>query len=309
MKHKISIIGSGYVGLVTGACFAELGNLVICVDNAPEKIEKLKKGIIPFFEPGLEQLVLKNYSRKRLKFTTYIREAVKNSDIIFICVGTPPKQNGNPDLSAIKKASEEIGKTINGYKLIVEKSTVPVKTAGWIKKIIKKYAKEGFDIAVNPEFLREGSAINEFMHPDRIVIGTDSEKADKLLSEVYKSLTGQIVHTDINSAEISKCASNVMLAQKISTINKIAELCDKTGADIEKVAEIIGLDPRIGNKFLKAGLGYGGSCLPKDLDAFIYIYIYLKSMVWTLHYLKLLEMLTIICKNASSGRQKTPWES
>lgn len=271
MKGNIAVIGSGYVGLVTGACFSELGNTVICVDNNPEKINKLKQGIMPIYEPGLDNLVSRNMEEGRLFFVSNIKEAVKNSEIIFICVGTPPKESGEPDLSAVENVAKEIAQSTENYKLIIEKSTVPVQTASWLKDVIKKYMKLDFDIAVNPEFLREGSAVHDFMNPDRIIIGTESSRASALLSELYKPLNAPILLTDINSAEIIKHLSNAMLAQKISTINLISELCEKTGADIETVSKGVGMDKRIGQEFLKAGIGYGGFCFPKDLDALIHI--------------------------------------
>ncbi len=275
MGTRIAIIGSGYVGLVTGACLAELGNIVVCIDNNDNKIAKLKKGIMPIYEPGLENLVSSLISRNmeegRLSFTTEIRESVKHSSIIFICVGTPPKENGEPDLTAVETAVREIALSVDDYKLIVEKSTVPIQTASWLKQIMQKHLKMDFDIAVNPEFLREGSAIHDFMNPDRIIIGAESGKAAALLSELYKPLNAPMLFTDIDSAELIKHLSNAMLAQKISTINLIAQVCDKTHADVETVAKGVGMDKRIGSEFLKAGIGYGGFCFPKDLDALIHI--------------------------------------
>ncbi len=268
---KIAIIGCGYVGLVTGTCLAELGNEVICVDNNKEKITQLNKRILPIYEPELENLILRNLKEERLSFTSDIREAVKKAEIIFICVGTPPKENGEPDLGAVENVAREIAQAADNYKLIVEKSTAPVQTASWLKKIIRKYMKVDFDIAVNPEFLSEGSAVHDFMNPDRIVIGTENGKASALLSELYKPLNAPILLTDINSAELIKHVSNAMLAQRISTINLIAELCEKTGADIAIVAKGVGMDKRIGSAFLRAGIGYGGFCFPKDLDALINI--------------------------------------
>lgn len=271
MNERIAVIGSGYVGLVTGACLAELGNRVICIDNDKRKIARLRKGMIPIYEPRLKNLVLRNMKEGRLSFTAEIKEAVKQSGIIFICVGTPPKATGEPNLTSVKNVAKEIAKAANGYKLIIEKSTVPVQTASWLKEIMQEHVKTDFDIAVNPEFLREGSAIYDFMNPDRIIIGTENSKAAALLSGLYKPLNAPILITDINSAEIIKHLSNAMLAQKISTINLIAQLCEKTGADIEIVAKGVGMDKRIGGDFLKAGIGYGGFCFPKDLDALIHI--------------------------------------
>ena len=270
---KISIIGTGYVGLVTGSCFADLGNEVICVDNDVRKIELLKKGILPIYEPGIEELVKRNRKNGRLAFSTSISEGVKKSDIIFIAVGTPPKDNGEADLSSIEKVCREIARAMTGYKLIVEKSTVPVETGKWVEHTIKINNKRGieFDVASNPEFLREGSAINDFMHPDRIVIGTQTKRAKDTLIELYKPLKAPIIVTDIKSAEIIKHASNSFLAAKISFINAVSNICEAVGADVVKVAEGMGIDPRIGKSFLNAGVGWGGSCFPKDLAAFIRI--------------------------------------
>ncbi|MFH1127795.1 MAG: UDP-glucose/GDP-mannose dehydrogenase family protein [Candidatus Omnitrophota bacterium] len=269
----ISIIGSGYVGLVTGACFAELGNKVICADNDLKKISRLKKGIIPIYEPGLEELIKINLKKKRLKFTSNINEAVRATDIIFLAVGTPSLENGEADLTGIENVAKSIAVNMNGYKLVVEKSTVPVETGKWVKHTIETYIKKKikFDVASNPEFLKEGQAINDFMHPDRVVIGVESKKAAGLLLELYRPLNAPIVVTDIKSAELIKHASNSFLAAKISFINVISRICDKVGADVVEVALGMGLDKRIGKSFLNAGIGYGGSCFPKDLDAFITI--------------------------------------
>ena len=270
---NISIIGSGYVGLVTGACFAELGNKVICADNDELKIAGLKKGISPIFEPGLEELIANNVKAKRLTFTARIKDAVKSSEIIFIAVGTPPLENGEADLTGIENVARNIALNMPGYRLIVEKSTVPVETGEWVRRTISTYVKANikFDVASNPEFLREGSAISDFMHPDRIVIGVESKKARELLENLYRPLNAPIVVTNIKSAELIKHASNAFLATKISFINAISQICDKVGADVEEVAQGMGLDKRIGRSFLNAGVGYGGSCFPKDLDAFIHI--------------------------------------
>jgi UDPglucose 6-dehydrogenase len=270
---KISIIGSGYVGLVTGACFADLGNEVICVDYDKEKINSLKKGIVPFYEPGLEELVSRNLKEKRLSFSSDLKAAVKKSLVVFIAVGTPSKPDGESDLTYVENVARKIAESLNSYRLIVEKSTVPVETGKWVEHTINVFnrKKVKFDVASNPEFLREGSAIQDFLHPDRIVIGVESKKAGDILTELYKPLKAPIVVTDIKSAEIIKHASNSFLAAKISFINAVANLCEKTGADILKVADGMGLDRRIGRSFLDAGIGYGGSCFPKDVDAFIYI--------------------------------------
>ncbi len=270
---KIAIIGAGYVGLVTGACFADLGNKVICADNDRKKIESLKKGLIPIYEPGLEELIKVNTQKKRLGFSAEIKEAVRSSEIIFIAVGTPSLENGEADLTGIESVARNIALNMNSYRLVVEKSTVPVETGHWVKHTIQTYIKKKveFDVASNPEFLREGQALNDFMHPDRIVIGVESKKARDLLVSLYQPLNAAMVITDIKSAELIKHASNSYLATKISFINAIARICDKVGADVTEVAQGMGLDKRIGPKFLNAGIGYGGSCFPKDLDAFIKI--------------------------------------
>ncbi len=270
---NICIAGSGYVGLVTGACFADLGNNVICMDNDKAKIAKLKKGIIPIYEPGLEELVKRNKKEGRLKFTSSLREAVRASGVIFICVGTPPRGNGEADLSFVEHVSREIALSMPSYRLIVEKSTVPVNTGEWVAHTIKVFNKRNikFDVASNPEFLREGQAIEDFMHPDRIVIGVESDRARDILLELYKPLNAPMVITDIKSAELIKHASNSFLATKISFINAIANICDTVGADVVEVARGMGLDRRIGSNFLSAGIGFGGFCLPKDLSAFVRI--------------------------------------
>ncbi len=270
---KIAIIGSGHVGLVTGACFSDLGNDVICMDQDVAKIRLLKNGEIPFFEPGLKELVLKNTAKNRLLFTSNMEEAIQFSQIIFLCVGTPPKENGEADLSAIEHVARAIAPHLTAYRLIVEKSTVPVETGLYLEKMIKKNIsrKIKFDIASNPEFLREGSAVQDFFNPDRIVLGIESLRAKELLSELYKPFKVPVLITNIRSAEIIKHASNSFLAMKISFINLVSQICSSVGADIEKVAEGMGSDRRIGKSFLKAGIGFGGSCFPKDLAAFIRI--------------------------------------
>lgn len=270
---NISIVGTGYVGLTTGACFAELGNKVICVDNNKAKIENLKKGIIPFYEPRLEELVKKNTKRKRLFFSSSIKQGVEKSLVIFIAVGTPSRDNGEADLTAIENVARNIALNMKEYRLIVEKSTVPVETGLWVERTIAANikARAKFDVASNPEFLREGSAIADFMHPDRIVVGVESKKARDILLDLYRPLNAPILVTDIKSAELIKHASNSFLATKISFINAVSQVCERTGADVVKVAEGMGLDKRIGRQFLNAGAGYGGSCFPKDVDAFINI--------------------------------------
>jgi len=270
---NISIVGSGYVGLVSGACFAELGNKVICADNDNKKINNLKKGRIPIYEPGLKELMANNVRKKRLKFTSSIKEAVNGCEVIFLAVGTPPLKNGEADLTSIEHVARDIAVHMTDYRLIVEKSTVPVETGKWVKHTILSHVKPKtkFDVASNPEFLREGQAINDFMHPDRIVIGVESKKARDILVNLYKPLNAPIVITDIKSAELIKHASNSFLATKISFINAVSYICEKVGADVVEVAHGMGLDKRIGQAFLCAGIGYGGSCFPKDLDAFINI--------------------------------------
>ena len=268
---KITMIGTGYVGLVTGTCLAELGHEVTGVDIDKKKINGLNKGIIPIYEQGLDELVKENRKQKRLFFTTEVNKSIKQAEVIFIAVGTPPLPDGSVNLEYVKTAAESIGKNMNGYKVIVDKSTVPVGTGDCVKEIIKKYYKGDFDVVSNPEFLREGSAVADFMHPDRIVIGNGSPKAEKIIRELYSGFdTESFVFTDIKTAELIKYASNAFLATEISFINSIANLCEKLGADVEKVAMGMMLDKRIGTKaFLHAGVGYGGSCFPKDVKGLI----------------------------------------
>ena len=270
---KIAIIGSGYVGLVTGTCFAELGNDVICVDNDKNKVKSLKEEEIPFYEPGLQELVTRNVKEGRLSFTDKIGEAVDFAEVIFIAVGTPSRPNGEADLSYVDNVAREIAEHMKSYKLVVEKSTVPVETGEKVMQTIKRYNKQNvpFDVASNPEFLREGSAIEDFLKPDRVVVGVQSDKAASILKKLYEPLNTNIIVTDIKSAEIIKHASNSFLATKISFINAVANICEFAGADIQKVSEGMGLDRRIGKQFLYAGIGYGGSCFPKDVDAFVTI--------------------------------------
>jgi len=271
---KLCMIGTGYVGLVSGACFSDLGNDVICVDKDLIKINNLKKGIIPIYEPGLEELVLKNYKNKRLNFSTDLINSVKKSDIVFICVGTPTKKNSNKaDLSQVYTVGREISKSINKFKIIVNKSTVPVTTGDEIEKIIaKKVNKKNFSVVSNPEFLREGEAIRDFIYPDRIVVGSNEEKSTRILKNLYSPLVskGAKFHsTKRRAAELIKYASNAFLATKITFINEIANLCEKVGIDVEDIAIGVGLDKRIGSRFLRAGPAYGGSCFPKDTKAIV----------------------------------------
>lgn len=269
---KITVIGTGYVGLVQAACLADLGNEVWGIDIDKNKIANLKKGIIPIYEPGLEEIVKRNYKEGRLKFDTNLAPAVKKTEVIFIAVGTPPKNDGQADLSYVEAAAEEIAKNMNGYKLIVNKSTVPIGTGDMVANIVRKYYKGSFDVASNPEFLREGSAVSDFMNPDRVVVGNASEKAKKILTKLYQPLNCPILYTDVKTAEMVKYASNSMLATQISFINSIANICERVGANVEDVAQGMKLDGRIGKRsFLAAGVGYGGSCFPKDVKALIQI--------------------------------------
>jgi len=271
---RLTVAGTGYVGLVTGAGFANLGNDLICFDIDKAKIDLLSDGVVPIYEPGLEEIYRRNLKTGRLNFTVDAQKAVQESDIIFICVGTPEDEHQNADLTAVKEVAATIGRYINDYKIVVNKSTVPVGTADLVKQIIKENQQNQieFDVVANPEFLREGAAVKDFENPDRIVIGTDSPKAEKIMTSLYRTRARTdrpIMVTDIRSAEIIKYASNAMLATRISFMNQISYLCEKTGADIKQVAKGMGLDNRIGPRFLQAGVGYGGSCFPKDVKALI----------------------------------------
>lgn len=272
---NISVVGAGYVGLVTGACFAEFGVIVTCVDMDQNKIDLLNKGIAPFFEPGLEELMRKNMNEGRLRFSNNTAEAVRNSEVIFIAVGTPSRKDGSADLSYVDSVARTIGENLNTYKVVVTKSTVPVGTGERIRKIIQDMGgNDQFDIVSNPEFLREGSAIGDFMRPDRVVIGTTSDRAISVMKDLYRPLyllETPFIITDIETSEMIKYASNVFLATKISYINEIANLCEKVGANVQIVAKAMGLDGRIGSKFLHPGPGYGGSCFPKDARALLQI--------------------------------------
>ncbi len=288
---NICIVGTGYVGLVTGACLAEIGHCVICVDNDEQKVQMLDKGQMPIFEPYLEELVHRNRERKNLSFSVDLGRGARNSEVIFICVGTPPLENGEADLSFVEKVAREVASVSDSYKLIVEKSTVPVQTGEYIYRTLQIYSREGkdrFGVASNPEFLREGSAVSDFFHPERIVVGVQTRSMEEMLRQIYRPILGRTfscpVHascppspnpfflvTDVKSAELIKHASNSFLAAKISFINAIAEICERVGADVEKVAEGMGLDSRIGKDFLRAGLGFGGFCFPKDIQAFVRI--------------------------------------
>jgi len=276
---NLSIIGTGYVGLVSGACLAEIGNDVICIDIDNQKIENLKKGIIPIYEPGLEEIIERNSKYGRLSFSTQLSEAIQDSEAIFIAVGTPPGEDGSADLKYVLQVAREIGQSLNHYAVIIMKSTVPVGTVQKVKEIIQECLDQRqinipFDVASNPEFLKEGDAVNDFLKPDRIIIGVENDRAKEVLSQIYQAFTlngHPIIYMDIVSSELTKYAANAMLATRISFMNDIANLCDKIGANINDVKNGIGSDPRIGSKFLNAGVGYGGSCFPKDVKALINI--------------------------------------
>jgi UDPglucose 6-dehydrogenase len=275
---KIVVVGTGYVGLVTGSCLAEVGTDVICVDVNEEKIKNLQKGILPIYEPGLDEIVERNFKKGRLHFSTSLEEAIVGAQIIFIAVGTPPDEDGSADLKYVLQVAKSVGTHMNGYLIVVTKSTVPVGTASKVKKAIKQALTErqaniDFDVASNPEFLKEGAAVDDFLKPDRIVIGVESERAKTLLRQLYDPfvLNGHpLLFMDIPSAEMTKYAANAMLATKISFMNDIANLCELVGANVNEVRNGIGSDPRIGNKFIYPGIGYGGSCFPKDVKALIH---------------------------------------
>ena len=271
---NLAIIGTGYVGLTTGTCFAEVGHNVVCVDNNEAKVESLREGRVPIYEPDLEELIISNVSAGRLSFTTSLADAIKDCEIIFIAVPTPPHEDGSVDLSYIEAVSHEIADVITpemGYRIIVDKSTVPVSTGSKVYQVISRYAKGDVDVDVvsNPEFLREGSAVADLLNPDRVVIGADSQRAMDLMKRVYQPFNAPIVEVDLHSAELIKHAANSFLALKISYINAVSAVCEKAGADVELVAQGIGMDKRISRHFLNAGLGYGGSCFPKDVKGFI----------------------------------------
>ncbi len=269
---KLAIIGSGYVGLTTGTCFAEVGHEVFCVDNDARKVEVLRQGKIPIYEPGLEELIKKNVAAGRLRFTNSIQEGIDHAQVVFIAVPTPPQPDGSVDLSFIEKVAREIASVIKDYRVIVDKSTVPVKTGEKVRQTIERYHRGAdFDVVSNPEFLREGSAVADLMKPDRIVVGADSERAAALMRELYAPFNAPILVTDLNSAELIKHAANSFLALKISYINALSRICEASGANVEMVADGMGADHRIGRAFLNAGIGYGGSCFPKDLSAFVKI--------------------------------------
>jgi UDPglucose 6-dehydrogenase len=267
---KVTIVGTGYVGLVTGTCFAEMGNDVVCVDIDETKVKKMKKGIVPIYEPQLEDLFKRNIKDGRLSFTTSLADGLKAAEVVFLALPTPPNDDGSADLSYVLDVAGKMSKLIKNYVVIVDKSTVPVGTAELVRAEIKKGAKAGFDVVSNPEFLREGFAVDDFMKPDRIVIGSKSNKARKVLKKLYEPFVRQgnpIIFMDERSAEMTKYAANSFLATKISFMNEIANLCEKLGADVDAVRAGIGSDNRIGKRFLFAGIGYGGSCFPKDVAA------------------------------------------
>ena len=274
---KIAVIGTGYVGLVSGTCFAETGIQVTCVDIDKKKIENLKKGEVPIYEPGLNRLVKNNLEKKRLNFSTSLKDSITDCEAVFIAVGTPPDEDGSADLKYVLEVAREIGRNMTDYMVIITKSTVPINTAEKVRAAIAEEIKKRgveleFDVASNPEFLKEGAAVNDFLKPDRIVVGTDSERAEKIINRLYKPflLNGHpIITMDIRSAEMTKYAANAMLATKISFMNEIANLCEVVGADVNLVRKGIGSDPRIGNKFIYPGAGYGGSCFPKDVKALV----------------------------------------
>jgi UDPglucose 6-dehydrogenase len=268
---KICMVGCGYVGLTTGACLANIGHHVVCVDNDDSKIAMLNRGELPIYEPGLDETVAAMRAAERLSFTTDIGSAVSASRVSFIAVGTPPRDNGQPDLTYVEHVARDIATSMKDYHLVVEKSTVPVQTGRWVRTTIERYNRAGtpFDVASNPEFLREGSAVDDFLHPDRIVVGADTDRAREVFREIYRPISAPLVFTDLASAELIKHASNAFLAMKISFANALAVVCEASDADVRQVTSGIGMDRRIGPAFLEAGIGYGGFCFPKDVRAFI----------------------------------------
>lgn len=316
---NIAVVGTGYVGLVSGTCFAETGNNVICVDIDPEKVSKLSAGSITIYEPGLEKIFLRNLKEDRLKFTTNLSEGIKNADVIFLALPTPPGEDGSADLKYVLGVANELGKVLTGYKVIVNKSTVPVGTAEKVRNAILVNYNGEFDVISNPEFLREGVAVDDFMKPDRVVIGTVSERARSLMSKLYSPYVRQgnpIIFMDEKSAELTKYAANSFLATKISFINEIAQLCERVGADVDMVRRGIGSDERVGKRFLFPGIGYGGSCFPKDVKALIksagdvdYDFKILKSVedVNELQKLHLLPKVKTFFSNNLKGKHFALW--
>ena len=276
-SQNVCVVGAGYVGLVTGSCLADIGHRVVCVDSDPRKLKSLKAGKIPIHEPGLEDVFRRVVKSGRLTFVSSVEEGLngkgRRSSVVFIAVGTPPRKDGSADLSAVEAVAETVAKHISGYTVIVDKSTVPVETGDWVSKTIQRFNKSGtpYDVVSNPEFLSEGSAVKDFMKPDRIVLGVSSKRAETLMREIYAPLKATVLVTDLKSAELIKHASNSFLATKISYINAVSALCEKVGADVKMVAQGMGLDRRIGPMFLNAGIGFGGFCFPKDLEAFYWI--------------------------------------
>lgn len=272
-KVRVCVVGSGYVGLVTGACLAELGHRVVCVDSDPAKLKALKSGKVPIYEPGLDELFKKNVKAKRLSFSGSIKDGMAGAEVVFIAVGTPPRSDGSADLSAVEAVAEEVASHMKDYLVVVDKSTVPVETGEWVSRTIKRFNKRAipYDVVSNPEFLSEGTAVRDFMEPDRIVLGVTSKRAEQVMRRVYAPIKATVLVTDVKSAELIKHASNSFLATKISYINAVSQLCEKVGADVELVARGMGLDDRIGSRFLRAGIGFGGFCFPKDLEAFYWI--------------------------------------
>jgi UDPglucose 6-dehydrogenase len=273
----LCVVGAGYVGLVTGACLAEIGHRVVCVDSDPRKLKSLKSGKVPIHEPGLEALFRKNVRSGRLVFAGSVEEGLKfngrRAAVVFIAVGTPPRHDGSADLSAVESVAETVAKHMDSYTIIVDKSTVPVETGEWVSRTVQRFNKSGtaYDVVSNPEFLSEGSAVKDFLHPDRVVLGVSSKRAEAIMRQVYAPLKTTVLVTDVKSAELIKHASNSFLATKISYINAVSNLCEKVGADVQMVAKGMGLDRRIGPMFLNAGIGFGGFCFPKDLEAFYWI--------------------------------------
>lgn len=276
-SHDVCVVGAGYVGLVTGACLAEIGHRVVCVDSDPRKLKALKAGKVPIHEPGLEEVFKRVVKSKKLSFAASVEEGLlykgRRASVVFIAVGTPPRHDGSADLSAVEAVAMTVAKHMTGYTVIVDKSTVPVETGDWVSKTIQRFNKSGtpYDVVSNPEFLSEGSAVKDFMKPDRVVLGVSSKRAETLMREIYAPLKATVLVTDLKSAELIKHASNSFLATKISYINAVSALCEKVGADVKMVAQGMGLDRRIGPMFLNAGIGFGGFCFPKDLEAFYWI--------------------------------------
>lgn len=316
---KITVIGTGYVGLVTGTCFAETGNKVTCVDIDAQKVARLKEGVIPIYEPGLEKIFLRNSKEGRLTFTTNIEEVIDQAEIIFLALPTPPGADGSADLKYILGVADHLGKILKDYKVIVNKSTVPVGTADKVHAAIAKNYKGEFDVVSNPEFLREGVAVEDFMKPDRVVVGTRSERAKKLMSDLYAPFVRQgnpVIYMDERSSELTKYAANSFLATKISFMNEIAQLCERMGADVDMVRRGIGSDERIGKRFLFPGIGYGGSCFPKDVQALVqssgevdYSFEILKAVekVNALQKLHLVEKIKVFYQNNLQGKKIALW--